>query len=108
MYYENNYCCCSKDKKISKIEKRLLSEQRKRSMIIGNEDQTNTARNVKKYFRNMPSSGTLAHESSNAMDAYSFSSESADVSDDNYEPEPLTSKQNRFKLPSLAIVSPYY
>ena len=106
---KKNDCSCSKDKKIPKIEKKFLSEQRnKRSMIIGNVDQTNTARNVKKYFRNMPSSGTLAHESSNATNAYSSSSESADVSYDNYEPEPLTLKQNRFKLPSLAIASPYY
>ena len=108
MYYEKNYCSCSTDKKISKIEKRFLSEQRnKRSMIIGNVDQTNTARNVKKYFRNMPSSGTLAHESSNATDAYSFSYKSANVSDDNYESEPLTTKQNRFKLLSLGIASSY-
>ena len=57
---KKNDCSCSKDKKIPKIEKKFLSEQRnKRSMIIGNVDQTNTARNVKKYFRNMPSSGTL-------------------------------------------------
>ena len=77
-------------------------------MVIGNVDQTNTARNVNKYFRNIPSSGTLSHKSSIATDAYSSSSESADVSDDNYEPEPLTSEQNRFELPSLAIASPYY
>ena len=76
-------------------------------MVIWNVDQTNTARKVNKQFRNLPSSGTLAHETSNATEAYSSSSESAEVSDDNYEPEPLTSKQNRFKLPSLAIASSY-
>ena len=59
------------------------------------------AQHATSRIRNMPSSGTLAHESSNAMDAYSFSSESADVSDDNYEPEVLTSEQSRFNLPSL-------